>query len=88
MRRLDGNGRLTLSERTMMRQSSGNGSDQVVIEVYSTEILGLALGPGSPLEIDQRIRVTTTPMVNGGSQTIRQSPSAGFCGYAVTPYDV
>jgi hypothetical protein len=73
VRSLDGNGRLTLSERTMKRQSSGNGSDQVVIELYSNEILGLALGPGSPLEIDRRIRVTTTPTVNGGSQTISET---------------
>ena len=73
VRRLDGNGRLTLSERVITHRSRSNGSDQVVIQVYSSEILGLALGPGSPLELAQRIRVTTTPMVNGGSQTVTQT---------------
>jgi hypothetical protein len=87
VRSLDGNGRLTLSERTITRRSNNNGSDQVVIEVYSTEIPGLARGPGSPLELEERIRVTTTPTVNGGSQTISET-EARIPGVANGPLQV
>jgi len=73
VRSLDGDGRLTLSEKTVTRRSGTNGSEQVVTDVYSPHIAGQARASGSPLELDHRIRVTTTPMTNGGSQTITET---------------
>ena len=87
VRRLDGNRRLTLSERTVTRRSRSNGSDQVVIEVYSSSIPGLALGPGSPLQLFQRVRITTTPTMNGGRQTISET-EAHIAGIANGPLQV
>jgi hypothetical protein len=75
IRSLDGNGRLTLSDRTITRRSRSNGSDQVLTEAYSNFIQGLALGPGSPLVLVQRVRVTKTPTMSGGSQTITETES-------------
>jgi hypothetical protein len=73
VRRLDGNRRLTLSERTVTRRSGDGGSEQVLIEVYSSNIPGVALGPGSALQLAQRVRITTTPTMNGGRQTISET---------------
>jgi hypothetical protein len=73
VRSLDGDGRLALSDKTVTRRSGTKGSEQVVTDVYSTYIAGQARAPGGPLELDHRIRVTTTPMANGGSQTITET---------------
>src|SRR5262249_18759871 len=40
VRSLDGDGRLTLSERTVTRRSGTNGSEQLVTDVYSPHIAG------------------------------------------------
>jgi hypothetical protein len=73
VRTLDGDAKLTLSERTVTRRSRGNGSEQVVTDVFSANIPGLARQAGSSLELDRRIRVTTTPTTNGGSQTVTET---------------
>jgi hypothetical protein len=73
VRNLDGDGRLTLSERTVTRRSGTKGSEQVVTDVYSNNIPGQARPSGSALELDHRVRVTTTPAANGGSQTITET---------------
>jgi hypothetical protein len=73
VRSLDGDGRLALSERTVTRRSGPKGSEQVVTDVYSTNIAGVARASGSSLELDHRIRITTKPMTNGGSQTITET---------------
>ena len=73
VRSLDGDGRLTLSDKKVTRRSGTNGSEQVVSDVYSSNIAGLVRPSGSPLELDHRIRVTTTPITNGGSQTITET---------------
>ena len=69
----DGDGKLALIQRTVTRESTANGSNRVVTETYSSFIPGVALGPGSPLELAERISVTTTPMMNGDSQTITET---------------
>ena len=70
---LDGYGKLAVSQRTVTRESTVNGSNQVVTETYSSFIPGVALELGGPLELAQRVRVTTTPMTNGGRQTITET---------------
>src|SRR5215470_10504489 len=63
---LDANGKLTVSERTVSRESTANGSTHVVTEIYSSFVPGVALEFGGPLELTRRIRVTTTPTTDGG----------------------
>jgi hypothetical protein len=75
VRLLDGSGKSTLSQRTITRRSRRNDSDQVVTEIYSRYVLGEARDPDSPLVLDRRIRVTTTPDMKGGSQTISETES-------------
>jgi len=70
---LDGEGKLRLSEKTVTRRSGTNGSEQVATDVYSSTTVGVARSPGSPLEFDHRIRVTTTPAANGERQTITET---------------
>ena len=69
----DGNGKLRVGQRTVTRESNANGSNQVVTETYSSFIPGVALEADGPLELAQRIRITTTPMPNGGRQTITET---------------
>src|SRR5262249_26842590 len=73
IRNLDGSGKLAVSEKRITHRSTNNGSDQVVTEVYSPYTLGLAPEAGNRLALNQRIRVTTTPTANGGSQTISET---------------
>jgi hypothetical protein len=73
LRSLDGNGKLAVSQRTVTRESTANGSNQVTTETYSSFIPGVALEFDGPLELAQRIRVTTIPMTNGGRQTITET---------------
>ena len=72
---LDGYGKLAVSQRTVTRESTANDSNQLVIETYSSFIPGVAREFDAPLELAQRIRVTTTPMTNGGTQTITETES-------------
>jgi hypothetical protein len=71
IRNLNGD-QLTLQERAITRRSIVNGSQQVVTEIYSSFIPGVARDSNRPLDLDQRIRVTTTPTLNGGSETIAE----------------
>jgi hypothetical protein len=87
VRRLDANGRLTLGERTITRRSASNGSDQAVTEVYSADIPGVARDPDSPLELDHRVRVTTSATVGTGSQTISET-EARRTGVANGPFQI
>src|SRR5262245_27462946 len=74
VRSLDGDGKLSLSERTVSRRSGTNGSEKVVTDVYFNSVAGQARASGNnSLELDHRIRVTTTPTANGGSQTITET---------------
>ncbi len=73
VRSLGGNGKLAVGQRTVTRESTANGSNQVVTETYSSFIPGVALEFDGPLELAQRIRITTTPMTNGGRQTITET---------------
>ena len=73
VRNLDGDKKLTISEKTITHRSTTNGSDQVVTEVYSPYRPGLVTEPGNPLMLNARIRVTTAPTANGGSQTISET---------------
>jgi hypothetical protein len=73
LRSLDGNGKLAVSQRIVRRESTANGSSQVLTETYSSFIPGVALELDGPLELAQRIRVTTTPITNGGRQTITET---------------
>jgi hypothetical protein len=73
VRNLDGEKKLTVSEKTITRRTTNNNSEQVVSEVYSPDRPGLVRGPGNPLMLNQRICVTTTPSANGGSQTISET---------------
>src|SRR4030095_15969415 len=70
---LDGNGKLTITERTVTFESTSNGFSQAVSEQYSCFIPGVAVGPGSPLQLARRMRVTSTPMTDGGSQTVAET---------------
>jgi hypothetical protein len=73
VRLLDGDGNLTLSERTITHRSRSDDSDQLVTEVYTPYIQGMAREPGSPLVLDHRVRVISTSTVDGGSRTITET---------------
>jgi hypothetical protein len=68
--RLSDNGTLTLSERKVTRESKGSGQDQTVTERYwqSTQRLSL----NYPMELNERVRLTTSKTPDGGQQTIRE----------------
>src|SRR5262245_20083921 len=73
VRSLDANGKLAVGQRTVTRESTANGSNQIVTETYSSFIPGVALEIDAPLQLAQRVQVTTTPMPNGGQQTITET---------------
>ena len=68
----DANGNLAVSQRTVTHESTVNGSNQIVTETYSSFVPGVALEYDGPLELAQRVRVTNTPTVDGGRQTITE----------------
>ena len=72
VRNVDTSGQLNLSEKTVTRRTTNNGSDQVVTEVYSPYITGVVQS-GNSLTLNQRLRVTTKPTTNGGSQIISET---------------
>jgi len=67
--RLGTDGGLSLDERTVTRRSAANGQNEVVIETYSHR-----LGDASdkPLELNQRLRLTTVATADGGRQTTQE----------------
>src|SRR5262249_20362915 len=70
---LDANGKLAPGQRTVTREPTANGSKQIMTETYSSFVPGVASELDGPLVLTQRVRVTTTPMTNGGSQTITET---------------
>jgi len=68
--RLSDNGTLTLSEKKVTRESKGSGQEQTVTERYWTSTQRLSLN--YPMDLNERIRVTTSPMPDGGQQTVRE----------------
>jgi len=73
VRIVGGDNKLTVSQKAITHRFTNNSSDQVVTEVYSPDRPGLVRDPAKPLMLSQRIRVTTTPTANGGSQTITET---------------
>jgi hypothetical protein len=73
VQQVDSDGNLALTERTTTRRSRTPDADRVVTEVYSPYVPGIAREPGSPPVLSQRVSVTTTPLANGGSQTITET---------------
>ena len=71
IRRLDVNGKLTLSERNVTRRSEANGQGQTVVETFSRNLSGLVLSDNR-LELSQRVRRTTTSAADGGGRTVEE----------------
>jgi hypothetical protein len=71
VRRVDVNGTLALSERTLTRQSTGSGREETVIETYSQNAPGTNRSSSSQLELNGRVRTTSTSSADG-RQTIRE----------------
>ena len=71
IRRLDVNGDLVLSERNVVRRSQSNGEDRSVIETFSRNVGGMIESRGR-LQLTQRVRGTTKPASDGGSQTVEE----------------
>jgi len=69
--RLDADGKLSLSERNTTRRSTTNGQDQSVTETFSRDIGGL-IRTDNRLELNQRVRKTTTIAADGSGQTIEE----------------
>jgi len=69
IRRLDANGDLVLSERNVTRRSQ-SGGDRMVTETFSRNVGGMI--SGNRLELTQRVRRTTRPTPDGGSQAIEE----------------
>jgi hypothetical protein len=71
VRRANANGALTVSEKTVTRQSKSNGKDETLTETYAENLEGIASAPGK-LQLSQRVRSTTTTAPDGSQQTIRE----------------
>ena len=71
VRRSTINGTLSVSERTVTRQTKSQGQDETVTEKYLENLPGAASASGR-LELSQRVRSTTTSTADGGQQTIRE----------------
>jgi hypothetical protein len=63
-------GGLALSERKITRHSKRDGEDQTVTETYSHNAGGYSLS--DPLQLNERVRVTTSATPDGGQDTIRE----------------
>ena len=70
--RLDADGKLSLSERNVIRRSMANGQDQTVKETFSRNILEALMRSDNRMELSQRVRRTTTIAADGGGQTIEE----------------
>jgi hypothetical protein len=70
--RLDADGKLSLSERNVIRRSVANGHDQTVKETFSRNILGALMRSDNRMELSQRVRRTTTIAADGGGETIEE----------------
>ena len=70
VRRISDNGTLTLSEKRVTRESRNNGQEETVTERYWQGTQRVSLN--YPLELNERVRLTTSPTPDGGQQTIRE----------------
>jgi hypothetical protein len=71
VRRPDTNGALAVSERSVTRETKGNGTEETVTETYSQNITGLPAS-GSSLPLAQRVRITASETAGGGRETVRE----------------
>jgi len=69
VQRLNDNGALALTERNVTKQSNTNGRNETVTETYLAPAGRTSSGR---LELDQRVRQTTTSSAGGEQQTIRE----------------
>jgi len=69
VRRVGADGSLSLDERRVTRRSAANGQNDVVIEIYSHR---LGDAPDKPLDLNQRLHITTVATADGGRQTIQE----------------
>jgi hypothetical protein len=72
VQRLDSDGKLTLSERNVIRRSVANGQDQTVKETFSRNLSGALMRSDNRPELSQRVRTTTTTTADGGGQTVEE----------------
>ena len=70
IRRLDANGDLVLSERSVVHRSQSGGEDRSVTETFSRNVGGMI--QSSRLELTQRVRRTTKPTTGGGSEAVEE----------------
>jgi hypothetical protein len=71
VRRVNESGALTVSEKKVSRQSKSNGQEETTTETYSANTPGGLASSSGKLQLDQRVRVTTSTTA-GGQQTIRE----------------
>ena len=71
VRRRNDTGALSLSEKIVTRESRKNGQDETVTETYSANTPGGLASSIGRLELDQRVRQTTST-ITGGQQTVRE----------------
>ena len=74
IQRLDVNGKLALSERNVTRRFEVNGEGHMLMETFSSNVLGLVRSENR-LEPSQRVRRTTTPDAAGSGQTVEEVES-------------
>ena len=71
--RLDSQGRMPLSQRSVTRRSQdADGKRHDVTEVYSQNIEGLTRSSDSELRLDRRISVHSTPEAGQGTRVVRE----------------
>jgi hypothetical protein len=71
VRKVNVNGKLEVSEKTVTTQTRSNGRDEKVVENYAQNVEGI-VGAGNRLELNQRVRSTVSATPDGAQQTIRE----------------
>jgi hypothetical protein len=71
VRKLNVNGKLEVTEKTVTKQSKTNGQEETLVETYAQNVEGL-VGAGNRLELNQRVRSTTSVSPDGSQQTTRE----------------
>ena len=69
--RLDVNGDLTLTERTVTRRSQANGHDQIVTETFARDVGGMVQS-GNRLELTRRVLRTTAAGADGSVALVEE----------------
>jgi hypothetical protein len=75
VQRLDANGTLSFTERSVTWRSTANGQDQAVTEIYSRNVVRGVMRPDNRVELSRRVRRTTATAPDGGSQTTEEVES-------------